>query len=1173
MSEGYRLGEIAYNQQDWAEAAKQYGYYLGRDNTNIEILEKYAEANLNIRPRTPGNFTQALQSYRIIMRNDPDNAEAVKKASELYLASGSAGESELIIKDFLVEHSDSAELHPLLAASLAIQNKEPELTEAMERYPDYKTSYYQALYLQMIKADKYNQAAELLKAIISEYPDEVKAYDLLSRTINTKPEMFDEDAFNWVNKAVEVAPENPEVYLNRARYYISKKQNSLAIDDINSAIKIPDCSPDNKMIAASLYASAGIDKYDIAGGICAEIFSEDNENIGALQAMANYAALENDKLKLIEIVDMGLEKLSPTHRWDFIPSAIEYYTAAGENDKAEKLISEVEKTNTMPEYISFWKGLIAHNLENTNDEIMLFTKAIQLGYDNIKIKQMLASAYEKNNNTQSAIMQLKLILNQNPDNISIMIKLAELYLKIDNFNETNRLLTRALELSPNNSRAILLSLNTLVRSADQKRLKEDTQYYSELMDKLSSYKFGVSQPYQIKTIQFQLALSANQIGDAEAILKEIEITDISKEQIENLQIALLLTKGEKGKAMEILDKQISEQPDNLDLILRHVSLLVSTNQIEVSQSILDKALENHKSNLSLKRIRFAKADLYLLDREDTPAQPEKAIEQIKLLNKAIPNDISTIQRLLSFEQINTDFDNAKQYIDQIKKIEGQDGIIWKQELSRLRLRKDDIPESEINDSIALLKENIAANPGDTNSVIMLAMFYEKTDQIQLAASLWLEAYNNNTGNLDFALNACRCLQLVDKYTESDDLLSQILSRFPNDSRLINLEINRLIRSGQRQEAEQLLIELNNNGQISNQQLLTLANIKTALGDYEAAHIIYDQIIASGDYDFIVLAAKASVYAMAEEFETSLEVCQRAIDEFDLAAAYMLKARIHMDNDQLPEAIGLIDHALQMDNITATDYITASSLYINIENIEKAREIISSALESFPDNINIIRLAIQLLINDQQYKEQAEKLLEDSLVKYPDDVQLNFIKATQLYASGTKPDYDQALDLLNKIVIEDPENIQGWLMLGEIEFSRQQYQRTVDIVYQGLSFNPENTELMLLKARAESEFSPELAKTTLTTLQRLNSSDATIAIRLASIYASQDNTQEALSLLETADTLTDDEQQLQTITLLRALINHMQGNTDSKSIAIDILSEEPDNAQSIWYPGGNAGIRQ
>ncbi len=1160
MSEGFKLGEMAWEQQNWPEAARQYGLYITKDNTNIEVLRKYAQSHLNIRPRTASNINQALQSYRIILRNKPDDNDALKQACSIYLGTGAAGECELLVNDYLTHDKDDNEVHALLAGALAVQNKQTELEKAMQLYPDHKLEYYQMLYSVLMRQSKAQQAAELLKQIIAEYPQEIEAYDLLARTVHSNQALFNEKAEKWVNEAVSTAPDNALSYIARARYYIGTRQNEIAVSDLNKAFDLSKDNTNYKLHISSLYASIG--NYGMARAICGDIYENDHQNLEALTAMLNYASLEGDKALITEIADSGMEKLNNTNKWDFIPTAIESYCIAGENDKAEVLIQQVANKDTMPEYIAYWKGLIARNTDDLNNTIQYFNTAVQLGYNNDKVKLLLAEAYEKNGNTTSAILEYKKILSSSRDNAAVMVRLADLYLRNNNYAETQNLINKILQVSPGDKRAVFLLMKTMIESADITKLKNDLNYYNDLMDKISQYRSHIDDQQQFKTLQFQLALAADKAGDAKAILQELGKTGISEEQQENLQLALYLSSGEKEKAMDLLGRQIAREPDNIDLILREISLLAGSNQYESAHAIIDKALTKFTSELAIKKLYFAKADIYSLQSKEDPQMEDKAIEQIKKLLAISPNDLTALQKILNYQSIISDHAICMQYINKIKDSEGINGRIWKIELARMRIRNQDTIRTELQESITHLKENIAANPGDTTSSVLLAMAYEKDGQMLLAANIWQEAYNYDTFNNNYALSAIHCFLDAGKFNEADELIATLLRQEPDNPTLINLEVSRLLRNNNIVKAQEILSELYAQGKCNSQQKLTLANIRSMQNNYTGAHAIFDEIMADDDYDFNIIAAKASTYIKEQKYLEAVALSDLAITKFKTAQAYLLKARLLINSDQKDLAQIELNNALSSGSITESDYFNAVSIYFDLGQRDTATALAKETYTKYPENISITRLYIQLLLAEQQSQETGADLLEKALNEFPDDYILKFLKARLLYSKGTRPDLDEASDILNKILAQQPENIQAWLLAGEIEFNRQQYQRVVDIIYQGLSFNPGNQDLLLLKARAENEFSPELAVATIKTLQSINTSDANIAIKLATIYASQNNNKEALELLETAEKLTTNKDQIEAIKLLRSLIEYRSGDVKAKEYAQNILAQKPDSINAF-----------
>ena len=74
--QGFILGNKAYEEQNWEEAAKQLGRYILVSQDDATTLVKYAEAQMHIRPRKRGNVQQAIAAYRTALRVDDSQTAA-----------------------------------------------------------------------------------------------------------------------------------------------------------------------------------------------------------------------------------------------------------------------------------------------------------------------------------------------------------------------------------------------------------------------------------------------------------------------------------------------------------------------------------------------------------------------------------------------------------------------------------------------------------------------------------------------------------------------------------------------------------------------------------------------------------------------------------------------------------------------------------------------------------------------------------------------------------------------------------------------------------------------------------------------------------------------------------------------------------------------------------------
>jgi predicted Zn-dependent protease len=223
---GLDLGNKAYDEHRYEEAASQLGRYLAFERDDVPILLKYADAHLNIRPLKSNNLRQAEAAYRVVLREDKNNSEAVTKLTELYLAMGMPGEAELIATRYLETNQD-IKLRRMLAVALARQRK-------------------------------FDEAAAELKSIIAKHPQQILAYETLGQLAEQRPEDFPDSAAHLFNEAVDNNPSSALAYIIRAAFHLRTNDRPKALADLEQAEKLDLSDPIVQMRLAGEFISANV---------------------------------------------------------------------------------------------------------------------------------------------------------------------------------------------------------------------------------------------------------------------------------------------------------------------------------------------------------------------------------------------------------------------------------------------------------------------------------------------------------------------------------------------------------------------------------------------------------------------------------------------------------------------------------------------------------------------------------------------------------------------------------------------------------------------------------------------------------------------------------------------------------------------------------------------------
>ncbi|MDI9433026.1 MAG: hypothetical protein QM570_15025, partial [Planctomycetota bacterium] len=189
-------GTTAFEQGDETAAYKHFQEYLGRNPDDIEILKKYAQSRLLVRPLESPHVLQAIGAYRRVVQLDPGDEESYEKLAMIYASIGNASELAYIAGRWLEHAPDNAK------ASL-------RLAEAMVRMEDAKG------------------AREVLEPLIGRLENDPKGTDdyvqacvqiSAIEAAEEGPEA-EANALNWLNKALARSTTSVPALVARARLY------------------------------------------------------------------------------------------------------------------------------------------------------------------------------------------------------------------------------------------------------------------------------------------------------------------------------------------------------------------------------------------------------------------------------------------------------------------------------------------------------------------------------------------------------------------------------------------------------------------------------------------------------------------------------------------------------------------------------------------------------------------------------------------------------------------------------------------------------------------------------------------------------------------------------------------------------------------------------------------
>jgi tetratricopeptide (TPR) repeat protein len=1116
------LGNKAYDQHRWKDAAEQLGIYIALERDDVTTLLKYADAQLKVRPVRRNRVLQATEAYRTILRLDRENSQAAMQLTKIYLDLGSPGEAELIARRQLAS-TDNPGLRRMLALALAGQRK-------------------------------FKEAAEELKTIIKEHPEQILAYETLGRLIEQRPEDLRDMPSEWFDQAVVNNPSSALAYIIRAGFRRRSEDLSDALDDLAQAEKQDLSDSDVRLrLAQELISLNALDRAEVHLAALQEI-CPDNEDLWT--TWAGLAFKSQSKEKMLRVAETGLKELS-AQPWDFMPMAAELFIRCGKLEDADDCISKMRQEDISPASVEFLQGRLAAEQGRLSDAVKHWRQSMESGNKSAQVRLALASALSQLGNMQSAIQQLRLLLSENPGSFEGYLSLAKLLARTGNWAEAADGAARAVALRPDNQEAVLLYLQAQIQllfMSPGEQGPANAQMLGNIRQQLADLEKNSSSVGQVNLLRFKLALRQHELTEAESLIAQLNETDLPKAEIAMAQAELLTAQDKTEQAVLRLNEAIKESPESVDLV-RHLAILHDREGSQKEcEACIKEALERIDAPIAQRELGLLLAQFYTRWQQN-----DRVYVLLKELAGKLPDDIPVKRRLLMCRQVINDPEQAQKIVDDIKSIEGQDGWQWRYEQAKLWFAMEDF-KNRYPQILSLLQKNMQTNPNDRISHLLLAGTYERAGEMRLAISTYREILSQSPDDLRVIMPAVAALYSQRQYDEAEQILNRASGKNLYRPELQRLRLQSYLRQGRLDSASEILQDLLVDDPDNQSACLSLALLKIRQGDYDQASELLDKLKLSDPNSLAVSAARIQLNIRQGKKTEALRICDEMVTNLNTASAYILRARTYATLRQADKAVKDLDHAVSIEPDNTEVWASRSDFYRSTGQIRKATADIKQALSLDPDNLQLQKRAIPLFLvsGNLDLIRQGKDILEKALESNADDVDLRLLKARSVLVEGTAPAIESAKQILQKITEDQPENAEAWVLLGQIEMKQGRPVKAMEAALGGLVYGPDNKSLLLLKARAEAAKSPVLAIPTLKLLLELDPNDLDAAVMMADTYIEMDEPKKAVNLLTEQLAVCGVSERVQCSTALAVALYKSGDKAGAQKQFDSLLESEPDD---------------
>ncbi|MBN1795994.1 MAG: tetratricopeptide repeat protein [Sedimentisphaerales bacterium] len=661
----------------------------------MQVLLKFAQAVVNMRPQKQKNIDSAIKVYRRVLRIEPDNTEAVEKLIQIYLNMDLASEAEFIAERYLKENS-SSKIQKMLAAAF-------------------------------IKQRKFRQAAELLKIVIDDNPQDISACEQLGILAEQRKESYLIDQDYWFDQVVSNNPKTSLAYIVRGAHYLRMENKSKAFADFEHAGQFDLSNPQVQLRLAEEFLNAGL--LDKAEYHLTEVQKQIPQSLKLWQLWAKLALKSKSEEQLLWVANTGTEELD-SDPWDFMPDCTELFIEAGHLQAAEKNLILMAQQEIAPAQTAYLQGLIAEKQRKNYLAIKNWRQALQLGADSAKTRLKLANALIEVGDELTAINQLKILLSKYPDLAEAQLMLADLLLKAGNPADAYEHALIAQIARPKNLKASLLKIKARMLQFNRHKLNKNHIDWQKLEDELNQLP---DDNIEVLKTLLQLSLSRSQFNKAQLILSKIKEKSPNSPEADLAQAQTLKALGRDEEAINILRQSVQSKTFTVDIVQGLVSLLIENNKHEECEQILTGSLEQLKGYDEKRKITLLLSSLYYLQ-----GQPDNRHRLLQTYLESYPDDVVIVRELLSCLEMTHKKEEAMNLIDKIKAVEGDNSRRWRYEQVKFWLTYEDY-QKNYSDITALLEKNLAENPNDQSSKLLLALFYEKTGRDRMASLTYSQA--------------------------------------------------------------------------------------------------------------------------------------------------------------------------------------------------------------------------------------------------------------------------------------------------------------------------------------------------------------------------------------------------------------------------------------------------
>jgi len=620
-------------------------------------------------------------------------------------------------------------------------------------------------------------------------------------------------------------------------------------------------------------------------------------------------------------------------------------------------------------------------------------------------------------------IHLKNAIKDNPENPQIHLKMAEYYIRVGQGDLADIELEKAINNGAKKEQLIILQMkNHLI----QGRFSEITKQNTPLLN------LPTSEIARIRALQGQAYINQNKLEKAKNLFSRA--SRLSPDQLE-VRIALArlyMLEQQNDKAEQLVEVLHKQYPYEADVLILAGNLYRDKQQFMEAYTAFESASEIQPGNIAgwlgmvtslVGQSKYEEADIKIQSILEVNPEHELA---------------NYLQALIAYKLNNQA--KARQAINiLLKENPDHKGVLWIAGALDYRKRRYD-------DARPKLEAYLEHNPGHFQSAKMLAAIYLSADKERDAIEL-LKPFSKQWDNVAYSILGDAYKQLGD-LDKSYQYYTQAKALSPDDKSLQSKVLMNKLGRGENISSE--LVD----SDFENLQGVGFARITSLLMNNQLDKTIevidhYQQKNLNNASLFFLLGKayfqKKEIDKAEINFKKSLELSEKFIP------AYLSMAEIHLIRNKIELARREYKRALAIEPKHETTLLNMAKLSQIEKDYPKMLDWLNKARENNEASINARLLLNDYYLATRNYA-QAEKMTQELVIQYPDNIKLLKLHADNLFAAKK---LTAAIIVYKHIITIKPESAIAYYWLGSTEYIWQDYTNAKIHLQKSLQLDADN----------------------------------------------------------------------------------------------------------------------